>query len=78
MNGSSRRRSERSQELASVHAILCGLLLVLLLQFLLLAISVEGFMAGKRLHLAAASAGSLVCFAGACGLIRYLFSGAAR
>ena len=78
MNGTSRRRSERSQQLASVHAILCGLLLLLLLQFLLLAISVEGFMAGKRLHLGAASAGSLACFAGACGLIRYLFSSRSR
>lgn len=61
-----------------MHAILCGVLLLLLLQFLLLAISVEGFMAGRRLHLGAASAGSLVCFAGACGLIRYLFSSPGR
>ncbi len=74
MNETARRRSGRSQDLASVHAILCGLLLILLLQFLLLAVSVEGFMAGKRLHLGAATAGSLACFAGACGLIRYLFS----
>lgn len=70
MNGA--RRARRGKDLAAIHAVLCALLILILLQFLLLGVSVEGFLSGRQTHLGASSAGSVACFFAGLWLLRYL------
>jgi hypothetical protein len=58
--------------------VLCGLLLLLMLQFLLLGVSVEGWLSGKREHLLAATLGSVACFVASTAMLRLLFPDVAR
>jgi hypothetical protein len=72
MTPSRRVRSQRSQHMAVVHAVMVSMLLLILLQVLLLMIALEDFLSGRRSLLLAAASGSTLCFLGACWLIRYL------
>ena len=67
-----RLRAERSRELTVIYAVMVSILLLILLQFLLLMVALEDFLSGGRTLLAGAALGSMVCFAGACWLIRYV------
>lgn len=69
-----RRRAERSRSLTVIHAVMTAIIILILLQFLLLMVALEDFLAGRHRVLVAAAAGSGVCFAAACWLIRSVVS----
>jgi len=72
MTPSRRVRSQRSQHMAVVYAVMVSILLLILLQVLLLMVALEDFLSGRRSLLWAAAAGSAFCFLGSCWLIRYI------
>lgn len=65
-------RSRRMRELTRIHAVLGSLLLLIVLQFLLLMVGMEGWLAGKMSRVGPTAAVSALCFAGACLLVRGL------
>jgi hypothetical protein len=67
-----RARAERSRGLTAVYAVMVAVIILILLQFLLLMVALEDFLSGNRAVLWGSAAGSAVCFAGACWLIRYV------
>jgi hypothetical protein len=69
---SRRVRSQRSQHMAVVYAVMVSLLLLILLQVLLLMVALEDFLSGRRSLLWAAAGGSALCFGASCWLIRYI------
>lgn len=72
MTPSRRVRSQRTRQMAVIYGVMVGILLLLLLQLLLLMVALEDFLSGRRSLLWSAAAGSALCFAGACWLIRYI------
>jgi hypothetical protein len=76
--GQARRR--KAQEITLIYAVMACLLIVVVAQFVLLMVSVESFMSGRRDVLFPSTLASGVCFAGATWLIRYVLplSGRAR
>jgi len=68
--GQARRR--KTQEITLIYAVMTCLLIVVVAQFVLLLVSVESFLGGKREVLVPATLASGVCFAGATWLIRYI------
>jgi hypothetical protein len=74
MTPSRRMRSERSQHMTAIYAVMVAILILILIQFLLLMIALEDYLSGQRTVLAGAALGSGLCFAASCRLIRYLSS----
>ena len=74
MTPSRRIRSNRSQHMAVIYAVMVSILLLILLQVLLLMVALEDFLSGHRSLLSPAAVGSGLCFGGACWLIRYVSS----
>lgn len=72
MTPSLRRRSERSQQMTVIYAVMVAILILILIQFLLLMVALEDYLSGNRTVLTGAAAGSGLCFGAACWLIRYL------
>ena len=72
MTPSRRMRSERTQQMTVIYAVMVAILILILIQFLLLMVALEDYLSGNRTVLTGAAAGSGLCFAGACWLIRYL------
>ena len=72
MSQARRVRGERAQGLTVVYAVMVAVILLILLQFLLLMVALEDFLSGNRTVLLGAAAGSAVCFAGSCWLVRYI------
>ena len=66
--------SRRNRELTVIYAVMACLLFLLVIQFLMLMVSIESFLAGNRSVAAAAALGSGGCFVGACWLIRFVTS----
>ena len=64
-----RARQERARGMTVVYAVMASIAVLLALQFLLLMIGVEGYMAGRRGVLLPSALGSAACFAAACWLI---------
>ena len=71
---SRRVRSQRSQHMAVIYAVMVAILLLILLQVLLLMVALEDYLSGRRMLLWAAALGSGLCFTGSCWLIRYISS----
>ncbi len=71
-------RRGREGEMTVIYAVMGSILLLIVVQFLLLVVAVEGFLGGRPGLLAPAAAGSGLCFAGACWLVRYLSSPRSR
>ena len=69
---SRRVRAERARGMTVVYAVMISIMILILLQFLLLMVALEDFLSGDRAVLRAAAAGSGICFAAACWLIRYV------
>ena len=69
---SRRERAERARGMTAIHAVMVSIILLIVIQFLLLMVAVEGFMAGRGTVLVPAAAGSGLCFIGSCWLIRYI------
>lgn len=67
-----RERARRERELSRVTAVLACLLLLILIQFLLFAVGLEGWLAGRGSRIGPTAAASALCFAGACLLVKAL------
>ena len=67
-----RVRAERARGMTVVYAVMVAIIILILLQYLLLMVALEDFLSGDRAVLRAAAAGSGICFAAACWLIRYV------
>lgn len=72
MTNTRRTLARRERELTLIHAVMVCILILILVQSLLLMVAVEGFLGDHRELLLPAAAGSGLCFAGACWLIRYI------
>lgn len=64
--------AHREKSMTLIYAVMACLGVLILLQFLLLMVSLEGFLAGKGEVLLPAATGSGFCFGGACLMIRSL------
>ena len=67
-----RLQAVRTQQMTLIYAVMVCLFLLILLQFLLLMVAVEGFLGGRWAVLLPATSASGICFGGACWLIRYV------
>ena len=65
-------QAQRTREMASIYAVMIAVILLILLQFLLLMVALEGYAAGHWGILGPAAGGSFACFAGSCWLVRYV------
>ena len=68
--GQARRR--KAQEITLIYAVMTCLLILVVAQFVLLHVSVESFLGGKREILVPAMLASGLCFGTASWLIRYI------
>ena len=60
----------RNQQITLIYAVMTCVLVLLVIQFLLLMVAVDGFMGGTRDALGPAALASGLCFAGALALVR--------
>ncbi len=67
-----RLQAVRTQQMTLIYAVMVCLFLLILLQFLLLMVAVEGFLGGRWAVLLPATLASGLCFGGACWLIGYV------
>lgn len=67
-----REQAERARGMTAIYGVMVSIALLVALQFLLLMVAVDGFMAGHATVLVPSAAGSGLCFAGSCWLIRYI------
>lgn len=67
-----RQQAERSNDMTLIHAVMVCIILLILIQFLLLMVAVEGLQGGRNAILLPAAAGSGLCFLASCWLIRYV------
>jgi hypothetical protein len=67
-------RARRTQRITLVYAVMTCLAILVVLQFLLLNVAVEGYLGGHRELLWPCTLASGLCFAVACGLIRYVIT----
>ncbi len=67
-----RLQAVRAQQMTLIYAVMVCLFLLILLQFLLLMVAVEGFLGGRWEILLPATLASGLCFGGACWLIGYV------
>ncbi|HSD28556.1 MAG TPA: DUF6755 family protein [Vicinamibacteria bacterium] len=65
-------RARRAQEITLVYAVMACLAILVVLQFLLLSVAVEGFLGARPEVLFPSTLASGACFAAACALIRYV------
>ena len=68
-----RKRQERTRGMTSVYTVMVSIVVLLLLQFLLLMVGVEGYLGGRRGLLVPSWMGSGACFLMACWLIGQAF-----
>jgi hypothetical protein len=61
----------RAQEVTAIHAVMAGVALVVLIQWVLLSVAVEGYMAGRADLLGFSTLASFLCLAAAWCLIWY-------
>jgi len=78
MSPAAQVRKRKGQEITRIYAVMTCLFIVVVAQFVLLLVSVEGFARGKRDVLLAATLGSAACFAAASWIIRYILPSAPR
>ena len=71
-------QAQRTREMAVIYAVMVGVVLLIVIQFLLLMVALEGFAAGHWGILGPAAFGSFACFAGSCWLVRYVAAPAGR
>jgi len=67
-----REQAERARGMTVIYAVMVSIVLLIVLQFLLLMVSVEGFMAGRGQVLLPSALGSGLCFIASCRLIGYI------
>ena len=64
----------RTQQMASVYAVMLCVLILLFLQFLMLAAALDGYLGGKQLFVLPTAIASGICCALACKLIGYVLT----
>jgi hypothetical protein len=64
-----RKRQERSRGMTAVYTVMVSMVVLLLLQFLLLMVAVDGYLGGRRALLVPSCLGSGACCVTACWLI---------
>ena len=64
----------RAQQMTSVYAVMLCVLILLFLQFLMLAAALDGYLAGKHLFVLPTVVASGICCALACKLIGYVLT----
>lgn len=69
---SRREQARRATGMTAIYGVMVSILLLVVIQFLLLLVAVEGFMAGRGAVLLPSAVGSGLCFCGSCWLIRYI------
>ena len=62
-------RFRREREMIRIHAVLAGVIFIILFQFLLLMVAVDGALGAGGSRLLPTALASGLCFAGACWLI---------
>ena len=67
-----RKRFTRDQKITIVYGILCIVLILVILQFWLLAATMNAYLGGDQAIILPAAVASLVCFALNAGLLWYL------
>lgn len=67
-----REHARRGRDMNVIYAVMACLLFLLVLQFLMLMVSIEAFLAGRHSIATAGTLASGACFAGACWLIRFI------
>jgi hypothetical protein len=67
-----REQSERTRGMTVIYGVMVSITFLVVIQFLLLMVAVDGFMAGRGSVLLPSAAGSGLCFAASCWLVRYL------
>jgi putative flippase GtrA len=72
MMSSREEKARRAKEMTVVHAVMFCLLFVLVLQYVLLAASLEAFLASHQGILLPAAVGSGICFLVAYWLVRFI------
>jgi hypothetical protein len=58
--------------MAAIYSVMVSIMILIVVQFVLLMVALEDFLAGGWSALPGAAAGSAACFAGSCWLIRYV------
>ena len=64
----------RAQQMTSVYAVMLCVLILLFLQFLMLAAALDGYLAGKQLFVLPTAVASGICCGLACKLIGYVLT----
>ena len=70
LSDSRRERFRRERELVRVHAVMASVVVVILFQFLLLMVAVEGHLGAGGARVVPTALASVLCFAAVCWLIR--------
>ena len=65
---------DRTQQMTSVYAVMLCVLILLFLQFLMLAAALEGYLAGNQLFVLPTAVASGICCTFACKLIGYVLT----
>jgi hypothetical protein len=73
-----RQQALRAREMTVIYSVMVSVMVLIVIQFLLLMIAVEGFLGGRTNLLLPSAAGSGACFAAACRLIRYVAAAKSR
>ncbi len=73
-----REQAERARGMTAIYGVMVSITLLVVIQFLLLMVAVEGFMGGRGMVLVPSAVGSGLCFAASCWLIRYIATPRAR
>jgi hypothetical protein len=72
MSPAGQQRRSRTQQITLIYAVMTCLLILVVAQFVLLLVSVEGFQRGERDVLLPATLASGLCFGAGGWLIRYI------
>jgi hypothetical protein len=72
MTRARRQQAERSRGMTAISGVMASITFLVMVQFLLLMVAVDGFMAGRASVLVPSAAGSGFCFAASCWLLRYI------
>jgi len=77
LSGPRRERLRREREMVRIHAVLAGVVFIILFQFLLLMVAVDGILGGGAGRVLPTALASGLSFAAACWLIGTLLAGRA-
>jgi type II secretory pathway component PulF len=71
-------RAERAQQMALIYTVMVCLVSLIVVQFLLLTVALEGYLGGRAGVVSPTALVSGLCFVAACWLIRYILRSGRR